>query len=330
VLTALAAAVVAWGFKELRDIEREAGGGMSKVGLTVAGGLLLVFLGAMALLGAMFVPQRQDPVALFGLVLLLAALVVIGVLRLSHAYVRELNTQVGQLEAARKAQRRQAMERREGMRHIVHELRGPLLPLLGYVDMVLTGRTGQADDKTLGILDKAARCGDRLVGLVDGLSGRTTSFELTDVDAVRLIADAVIEVSYAAGHKGLTLTSDVGPGLPLVRADGERLRLVFTNLLYNAVKFTPEGGKVAVRTRVAGEPGRIEFIIEDSGRGIPEEALDMVFKPGFQVDEEDKNVGTGQGLSIVRQILSLHGAHPEIESTPGEGTKVSFTLEAAR
>ncbi len=105
---------------------------------------------------------------------------------------------------------------------------------------------------------------------------------------------------------------------------------MFTNLLYNAVKFTPEGGKVAVRTRVAGEPGRIEFIIEDSGRGIPEEALDMVFKPGFQVDEEDKNVGTGQGLSIVRQILSLHGAHPEIESAPGEGTKVSFTLEAAR
>lgn len=334
VLTALTAGVMLWGFGELRGIEREARGGGTGgtgVGLAVALGHLLVILCLMALLSSMLLPQRQDPVALFGLGLLLAAGVLVAVLRLSKGYVRELNKRVGQLEAARKAQERQALERREGLRHILHELRGPLLPLTGYVDMVRSGKggVGAVGDKATAMLDKAARCGDRLVGLVDGLSGRTTSFELRDTDATSLITDAVTEVSYTAGHRQLTLTVELSDSLPHVRADAERLLLVFTNLLYNAVKFTSEGGSIAVRAGIAPDAGRVRFAIQDSGRGIPEDSLENVFKPGFQVEDGDRDIGTGQGLSIVRQILSLHGAHPTIESTPGQGTTVSFTLDAA-
>ncbi len=81
-LIALAATVALWGFRELKDIEREATGGVSRLGLAVALGHLLVFLGVMGLLASMLVPQRQDPVALFGLVLLLASVVMVAVLRL--------------------------------------------------------------------------------------------------------------------------------------------------------------------------------------------------------------------------------------------------------
>lgn len=330
-LTVLAGIVVLWGFRELREIERQASGGASRLGVAVASGHLVLFLTVMALLAFELLPQGRDPVALFALALLMAASVLLAVLRLSRSYLRELNTQVGQLEAARKAQTRQALERREGLRHILHELRGPLLPLTGYVDMVRSGKggVGEVDPKVTAMLDKAARCGERLVGLVDGLSGRTTSFEIRNVDARTLIADAVTEVSYTAAHKHLKLTTDVPPSLPLVRADAERLLLVFTNLLYNAVKFTPQGGRVTVRAGMAAAAGRVRFSVEDTGRGIPEAALDSVFKPGFQVEEADRAIGTGQGLSIVRQILSLHGAHPTIESTPGEGVTVWFSLEAA-
>ena len=209
--------------------------------------------------------------------------------------------------------RRQMVDRRKLRRHVVQA----------------KTHFGEIDVKARTMLDKAARCGERLVGLVDGLTGRTTSFEITDIDATSLITDAVTEVSYTAAHKHLALSAHLPDSLPLVRADADRLLLVFTNLLYNAVKFTPPGGSVSVRAGLDRAAGRVEFAVEDTGRGIPEEALESVFKPGFQVEDGDRTLGTGQGLSIVRQILSLHGAHPTIESTPGEGTRVTFSLEVA-
>lgn len=333
-LTSLAATLGMWSFWELLAIEREVGR-MSRTWLAVAAANLALFLECIALLGTLLLPDEKDAIGLVGCVLLLGAAVIVAILRMSRGHMRELRLRAEQLEAGRRALERQAIERREALRHILHELRGPLLPLLGYLDLVRAGRAGWTDDKAVETLDKASRCGERLALLLDRLSTRPQPFELAVVDAAALLRDAIIEVSYAAGHKGLALGLDLPADLPAVRADRDRLLLVFTNLLHNSVKFTPAGGRVSVSATLRADgdgdrPAQVRFEVADTGRGIPAESLDDVFTPGWQVEEADRAMGTGEGLAIVRQILSLHGAHPEIASEIGRGTTVSFALEAAR
>ncbi len=107
-----------------------------------------------------------------------------------------------------------------------------------------------------------------------------------------------------------------------------RLEIVFTNLLSNGLKFTPPGGEVKVSARL--EKGAVLFSVEDTGSGIPKESLPHIFEKFFRVPGRGgQPSNTGLGLAIVKEIIEAHGSRVEVSSTPGEGTKFTFTLAAA-
>ena len=132
-----------------------------------------------------------------------------------------------------------------------------------------------------------------------------------------------------AREKGLQLTTDIAP-VPPVNGDIDRLEQVFNNLLDNALKHTPVGGKVGIIARQFS-PTFIEVVISDTGPGIPPEQLPHVFERFYRADAPAAKTGTGLGLAIAREIVRAHGGNIQVNSTPGKGTeflvKLPITLD---
>ena len=122
-------------------------------------------------------------------------------------------------------------------------------------------------------------------------------------------------------HLGL----EVPGALPPVLADRDRLLQVFSNLLGNALKFTPAGGEIRVGARVEDE--QVLFYVRDTGPGIPTELLAHIFDRFWQANRTDRR-GAGLGLSIARGIVEAHGGRLQVESEPGRGSTFSFTVPA--
>jgi two-component system phosphate regulon sensor histidine kinase PhoR len=127
----------------------------------------------------------------------------------------------------------------------------------------------------------------------------------------------------------VTLEADVPADVPLVHADGDQLRQVLINLVDNAIKFTPEGGRVRIDARRA--PAGVELCITDTGMGIPSRDLPRLTERFFRVDKARSRElgGTGLGLAIVKHIVQGHGGRLAIDSELGHGTTVRVTLPAA-
>jgi signal transduction histidine kinase len=143
-----------------------------------------------------------------------------------------------------------------------------------------------------------------------------------------LIDTAVQGIAARYRDAKVELAADTDPETPRVLADRERLRLVLTALLDNALDYTAEGDKVTVRA----EPyeGRARFCIADNGKGIPPAHVEMVFEPFHQVPgTEERDGGVGLGLTIARDIVQAHGGEIHCESEQGRGTTFWFTLPAA-
>jgi two-component system phosphate regulon sensor histidine kinase PhoR len=146
-------------------------------------------------------------------------------------------------------------------------------------------------------------------------------------DVLQIFADPV-------ARAGVMVDSDVAPGLPPVHADGDRLRQVLINLVDNAIKYTPAGGRVMVRGMPAGgteHTGMVEIAIEDSGIGIPAQDLPRLTERFFRVDKARSRElgGTGLGLAIVKHIVQAHGGSLAISSALGQGTTVRVFFPAA-
>src|SRR5262249_43775309 len=146
------------------------------------------------------------------------------------------------------------------------------------------------------------------------------------VDAGALVREAAEVHRPLAQEKGLTLDEDVddAPGA-VVRADRDRIVQVFGNLVGNAVKFTPSGGRIVVGARRAA--GEVRFRVADGGGGIAPEHLPRVFERGYRGPSKER--GLGFGLSIAKGIVEAHGGTIEVASEVGRGTTVTFTLPRA-
>ncbi|HLE44132.1 MAG TPA: ATP-binding protein, partial [Methylomirabilota bacterium] len=129
----------------------------------------------------------------------------------------------------------------------------------------------------------------------------------------------------------VALASELPAGLPAVSADRDRLVQILINLVDNAVKYTPEGGRVTVSARPGGD-GRLEVAVADTGVGIPPTDLPRITERFYRVDKARSRElgGTGLGLAIVKHLVLAHGGALGIESTPGRGTTVRVTLPAAQ
>jgi signal transduction histidine kinase len=144
------------------------------------------------------------------------------------------------------------------------------------------------------------------------------------VDLVGVLDEALETCRVQASEKNQRLDCHVGLGSRLVYADRARLMQVFSNLLGNALKFTPEGGHIHVRAELEGE-GAVRVSVADTGPGIPADDVPHLFDPFWQ-SKDGAALGTGLGLAIARGIVEAHGGTISVDSRPGEGSTFTFTL----
>jgi two-component system, OmpR family, phosphate regulon sensor histidine kinase PhoR len=158
------------------------------------------------------------------------------------------------------------------------------------------------------------------------------TLHLTDgIDMARLAADATERLRLFAERQGVTLVVETPADLPRVRGDASRLGQVVVNLVHNAVKFSPDGGDVAVRTYV--HDGEVVTAVADHGIGVPTAARDRIFERFYKVDRArlraEAGGGTGLGLAIARHVVEQHGGRIWVESEEGAGATFSFALPIA-
>ena len=179
-------------------------------------------------------------------------------------------------------------------------------------------------------IERAADSGNRLItDLLDSarIDAGTLMITPAPVDLGELVREAADGVRPLAASKGLELELSADPPGAVVRCDRERMLQVLSNLLGNAIKFTPEGGRVAVRAQLAD--GEATIAVQDTGRGISEHELPHIFDRFWQAKETHR-LGAGLGLSIAKGIIEAHGGRIWAESEPGLGSTFSFTLPAPR
>jgi signal transduction histidine kinase len=150
------------------------------------------------------------------------------------------------------------------------------------------------------------------------------------VELEPLVSEVLSEIEVVRAHRRVQVDSELPIDLPPALADRNRVHQVLFNLLDNAVRFTPEGGHVEVSA--SRHNGAVEVRVSDTGVGIPERHLPMLFERFYRVDtaRSRNDGGTGIGLAIARSVIEAHGGRIWAESTPGEGSVFAFELPVAR
>jgi two-component system phosphate regulon sensor histidine kinase PhoR len=217
---------------------------------------------------------------------------------------------------------------------VSHELKTPLHSIKGFVDIILMGKTGPVTELQADFLGTVQEQTGHLQRLIEDLlefsrleSGqvRLRPVLLPPGELVRSVVDKLAPLAH---KKGLLLASDSCAGLPEIEADPMRLEQVLTNLVENAIKFTPEGGRVQVAGWDRGET--VEIAVIDSGIGVPAEERERIFERFYQVDSSARRryKGTGLGLTICKHIVTQHGGR--IWVADGENGGSAFHLVIPR
>jgi signal transduction histidine kinase len=211
-----------------------------------------------------------------------------------------------------------------------HELRTPLALVLGYATMLKEDAGGTAVEK----LDVVVQAALHLRGLIEDMvnlrqleTGKSvpqrSTFKLQE-----LIGSVCADCESLATAKGQTIELQL-PSAPLtVTADRTQITIVLNNLLTNAIKFTPNGGRISVQAEPRNGEARVSVI--DSGIGIPKAELDRIFERFYQAEPHltRRHGGMGLGLSIAKELIELHGGRIWVESVEGKGSRFTFTLPA--
>jgi len=236
----------------------------------------------------------------------------------------------GTLERLRQADR----QRRELVANVSHDLRSPLASIQGYLETILMKDAQLPAEERRRFLEIIHTGVLRLGALVNEL------FELSKLEAEgarpalepfplsELVQDVVMKFQPQAHGQRLRLTAEYPHDLPFVRGDLGMIERVLANLIENAMRYTPQGGRVAVT--LAHEGGRVRVRVADTGPGIPGEDLPHLFERFYRVDKSRArhSGGSGLGLAIARHILELHGNRIYVERTSPAGTVFVFELTA--
>ncbi|HEX6369391.1 MAG TPA: ATP-binding protein [Longimicrobium sp.] len=215
---------------------------------------------------------------------------------------------------------------------VAHDLRNPLTAIRMDAEMLSAMLRPTVGDFERQSLDRIGAITRRMDGLIQDLlevsrmERGTLALETFPRDPAVLLAEAAHALAPLAAAHGLSLEVDAADGLAAVRADGERVLQIISNLVGNAVKFTPEGGVVTLSS-APGE-GEVRFSVSDTGPGIPPEQVPHIFGAFWQARHADRR-GLGLGLSIARGLVEAHGGRIWVESEPGRGASFVFTLPLA-
>jgi len=241
---------------------------------------------------------------------------------------REIEQKGRELEAA-------SRHKSEFLANMSHELRTPLNAIIGFSEVLAEGMFGEINEKQTEYLNDILESGRHLLSLINDIldlskieAGRM-ELEATDFDLPTAIENALILVRERAGRRGITLGREIDERLGTIRADERKVKQVLLNLLSNALKFTPEGGRIDVRAGVVD--GMAEISVADTGVGIAPEDQEAVFEEFRQVGTAAKKVeGTGLGLALSRKFIELHGGRIWVKSQVGVGSTFTFTLPVRR
>ncbi|GAV21798.1 sensory box histidine kinase [Carboxydothermus pertinax] len=221
--------------------------------------------------------------------------------------------------------------RSEFIANVSHELRTPLTSIKGFLETLLDGAL---EDKTIAkhFLQIMNSETERLTRLIDDLlslskiEAKKVDFAPKPLNINDLVQKMKLLFKSRLEEKGLSFVSTVPDDLPPVLADGDMISQVLINLLDNAIKYTPTGGKIELLAKVK-EPF-VEIAVKDTGIGIPEESQKRIFERFYRVDKARSRElgGTGLGLAIVKHIIDLHNGKVWVESKVGEGSTFGFSL----
>ncbi|HWS52841.1 MAG TPA: ATP-binding protein [Pyrinomonadaceae bacterium] len=216
-----------------------------------------------------------------------------------------------------------------------HDLRSPLTVISGVINFFTSGRLGDLTPEQKNMVSMMERNTQNLIELVNDLldasklESGTMRLDLASIELRGLIEELHEQMQPMAREKEIALEEALPDDLPPLRADRAKLRRVLVNLLSNALKFTPRGGRV--RVGAAQEDGAVRVSVSDTGVGIPPEDLARLFDKYEQARSRAtrSEKGTGLGLYITRQLVELHGGQISVRSEVGKGSAFSFTIPIA-
>jgi GAF domain-containing protein len=241
---------------------------------------------------------------------------------------REIEEKSRQLEVA-------SQHKSEFLANMSHELRTPLNAIIGFSEVLSERMFGELNEKQEEYSKDIHASGEHLLSLINDIldlskieAGRM-ELELTDFHLPQAIENALTLVRERAGRRGIALAHTIDEGLGEIRGDERKVKQVLLNLLSNALKFTPEAGRVEVRAGIVD--GMAEISVTDTGVGIAPEDQEAVFEEFRQVGTADKKVeGTGLGLTLCRKFVELHGGRIWVKSQVGAGSTFTFTIPVRR
>ncbi len=213
-----------------------------------------------------------------------------------------------------------------------HELRTPLTSVIGYSDMLLSGVTGELNERQINFIDSILKNGESLLNLINDVLDLTKieagrlELNLEAVDLRSALLSVLPVVKPRAGEKRIKVSTYLPTDVPPIHADPAKFNQVLLNLLTNAIKYTHENGNVSVEART--HDGFVEIWVTDTGIGIGQEDIDRIFQRFTQVDSSASRSqgGTGLGLAITKELVELHGGQIRVQSKLGKGSSFIFTV----
>ncbi len=216
-----------------------------------------------------------------------------------------------------------------------HELRTPLNAIIGFSEILAEKMFGDINEKQTEYLQDILESGRHLLSLINDIldlskieAGRM-ELELSEFDLPNAIENALILVRERASRRGITLGHTIDERLGAIGGDERKVKQVLLNLLSNALKFTPEGGRIDVRAGLNNDVAEVS--VTDTGVGIAPEDQEAVFEEFRQVGAAEKKAeGTGLGLALSRKFIELHGGRIGVKSQVGVGSTFTFSLPVRR
>ena len=232
---------------------------------------------------------------------------------------RAFNAMVARVSASRTAER-------DFVANVSHELKTPLTSIQGFAQALMDGTAEAPDERRQAaevIYNEAGRMHRMALDLLDlaRLDAGTAEFKQAPVDMLALLGSICDKFQPMALDAGVVLQMALPPTLPALTGDGDRLAQIFSNLVDNALKFTPAGGSVTIRAMQ--EHGEIQVSVTDTGKGIPPSALPHIFDRFYRADSAragGDGHGAGLGLAIAHEVVAAHGGRITVRSAEGRGT----------
>jgi signal transduction histidine kinase len=255
-----------------------------------------------------------------------------GVLRFNIRPVRRDDSAAAMILIEDITQQKAAEESRNAfVAHATHELRTPLTNIRLYLETAMDD--GEKDPairgKALNVINQEARRLERIVGemlSVSEIEAGSLRLRTDDVRLDVLMSDLKTDYEPQAAEKKIALMFHLPPKLPVIRGDRDKLALAIHNLLGNALKYTPQGGRVSVKVQEDGK--QLMFSVSDTGIGISEEDAERIFERFYRAKDErvEKITGTGLGLTLAREVVRLHGGEVTVQSELNKGSTFTITM----